>query len=153
MHECCGRVGQGVVQFAVGVRDGHAYALKFYVVQESFDAERELYGNGAIAQFLPRLEAMEANADGALVDKRGHALPSCLAMEKGESLDEWSRRAKPDLFMAVTVRAACCGSAQPGRRSRSVLRWFTSRRTQTAAAETQRMTFCAGRLADAPAVM
>jgi len=104
----CETAGQGVVQFAVGHRDGHAYALKFFVVQDSFDAERELYSDPALGQFLPRLEAMEGNAEGALVDKRGYALPPCIAMEKGESLDEWSRRAKPDLFMAVTVRDACC---------------------------------------------
>eukprot|EP00892_Ulva_mutabilis_P011411 jgi/Ulvmu1/8642/UM046_0047.1 len=97
--------GQGVVQFAVGHRDGHAYALKFFVVRASFDAERTLYADPALAPFLPRLEALEPNEGGALVDNRGHALPPCIAMEKGESLDEWSRRAKPDLFMAVTVLA------------------------------------------------
>lgn len=91
------------MQFAVGARDGHAYALKFFVIPDSFAAEQALYADSALGPFLPRLEAMTDNADGDLVDARGYALPPCIAMEKGESLDEWSRRAKPDLFMAVTV--------------------------------------------------
>lgn len=95
------------------------YALKFFIVAESFAAERELYADAALGPFLPRLEALSDNKDGELVDAAGHALPPCIAMEKGESLDEWSRRAKPDLFMAVTVRAvlvlhAALGLQHPG---------------------------------------
>ena len=45
------------------------------------------------------------NADGAVVDPRGHPLPPCIVMERGESLDIWSERAKPDRMQAFSVRA------------------------------------------------
>lgn len=37
-------------------------------------------------------------------DLQGHALPPCMVMEKCESLQRWSARAQPDLFMSVCVR-------------------------------------------------
>ena len=41
---------------------------------------------------------------GDLVDPRGNALPPCIVMERGESLQEWSDRAEPDLFTSLSVR-------------------------------------------------
>ena len=38
------------------------------------------------------------------VDPAGHALPPCIVMEKGESLDIWSERSGPDRAQAFTVR-------------------------------------------------
>lgn len=34
----------------------------------------------------------------------GYRLPPCIVMERGESLDEWSRRRKPDVWAAMPVR-------------------------------------------------
>ena len=39
-----------------------------------------------------------------LVDPSGNILPPIIIMEKGESLNEWSARAEPDLFMSIAVR-------------------------------------------------
>jgi hypothetical protein len=39
-----------------------------------------------------------------LTDGRGRAMPPFIVMEKGESLSDWSRRSKPDLFQAIAVR-------------------------------------------------
>ena len=52
------------------------------------------------AKFLPQVEAVCDDA----VDPRGRALPPCIVMEKGESLQDWSNRAEPDLFASLAVR-------------------------------------------------
>eukprot|EP00892_Ulva_mutabilis_P008121 jgi/Ulvmu1/5681/UM024_0028.1 len=51
------------------------------------------------ATFLPQLEAVCDDA----VDLRGRRLPPCIVMEKGESLQDWSNRAEPDLFTSLAV--------------------------------------------------
>ena len=48
--------------------------------------------------------AIHSNADNKLVDAHGHALPPCIIMERGESLDIWISRAKPDRLQACMVR-------------------------------------------------
>lgn len=44
------------------------------------------------------------NENGEVVDPDGHPLPPCIVMERGESLDLWSRRNAPDRAQAFTVR-------------------------------------------------
>jgi hypothetical protein len=92
-----------VVQFARGVSDGLDYALKFYVSKTAFDSEGQLYKNAAFAQLLPKVEALCMNEEDAETDAHGIPLPPFIVMEKGEALDEWSRRAKPDQFQSVAV--------------------------------------------------
>jgi hypothetical protein len=41
--------------------------------------------------------------DKSAVDPCGHPLPPCIVMERGESLDLWSDRAKPDRSQAFSV--------------------------------------------------
>ena len=41
----------------------------------------------------------------ALLDRLGRPLPPCIVMERGESLPDWSKRAKPDIFQSVAVLA------------------------------------------------
>jgi hypothetical protein len=43
------------------------------------------------------------NRDGRLLDPWGYRLPPCIVMERGESLDLWSDRAKPDRSQAFSV--------------------------------------------------
>ena len=57
----------------------------------------------AAAKFLPQVEAVCDDA----VDPRGRPLPPCIVMEKGESLQDWSNRAEPDLFTSLAVRPWC----------------------------------------------
>lgn len=45
------------------------------------------------------------NKDGSVVDPQGNPLPPCIVMERGESLDIWSERAKPDRMQSFSVRA------------------------------------------------
>jgi hypothetical protein len=61
-------------------------------------------GNGFLRQFLLQLRAIVDNKDGSVVDPKGHPLPPCIVMERGESLDIWSERAKPDRMQSFSVR-------------------------------------------------
>lgn len=47
---------------------------------------------------------IEDNRNGMLLDPSGYPLPPFIVMERGESLDRWSERAKPDVWQAVSVR-------------------------------------------------
>ena len=60
------------------------------------------------AQFLPKVEKVCDGSSGDLLDPRGRPLPPCIVMEKGESLQDYSERAEPDLFTSLAVRT--CGS-------------------------------------------
>ena len=57
----------------------------------------------AVAQCLPKLEAVADCESGQLHDPRGRSLPSCIVMERGESLHEWADRAKPEIFTTLAV--------------------------------------------------
>lgn len=46
---------------------------------------------------------MASNLDRSLLDPSGNPLPPCIVMERGESLEVWSARAKPDRSQAFTV--------------------------------------------------
>eukprot|EP00892_Ulva_mutabilis_P004372 jgi/Ulvmu1/2306/UM013_0154.1 len=97
--------GQSVVQFAVGIANGVEYAIKLFASQSAFLAEADLYRNPTLRAMLPEIRLITDNADGAFRDTRGHPLPPCIVMERGESLDQWSRRARPDRFQTVSVLA------------------------------------------------
>lgn len=93
-----------MVQFARGMTDQLDYAIKFFVSKKAFDEEGDFYKNSPLGSLLPKCLALCPNDDNMETDAHNIPLPSFLIMEKGESLDEWSRRAKPDNFQAVAVR-------------------------------------------------
>lgn len=97
--------GQAVVQFARGVRDGGQYALKFFLNPRDFRSEKAVYSDSPLGELLPLHYGLYDNEDGVLMDSFGNNLPPCIVMEKGESLDEWTRRRKPDVWAAMPVRS------------------------------------------------
>jgi hypothetical protein len=97
--------GQAVVQFATSSIDPGQYALKFFVSRKDFAAEMAVYTDSPLGKLLPRLEGMYDNRDGGIADPHGHPLPPCIIIERGESLDEWSKRRKPDMWAAMPVRS------------------------------------------------
>eukprot|EP00892_Ulva_mutabilis_P002846 jgi/Ulvmu1/12562/UM091_0003.1 len=99
--------GQGIVAFATGTGDRLGYAIKFFVTLAAFAAERQLYESRVLGALLPKIEDVYDPADtpARFRDRHGQPLPPCMVMERGESLNEWSRRAKPDVFQAVAVLA------------------------------------------------
>ena len=102
--------GQAIVQMARSKTSGLEFAIKFFISSTAFAAERAMYKregdshSNDLAHFLPKVHCVEENLDGALKDVHGHALPPCIVMERGESLDIWAARAKPDRSQAFTVR-------------------------------------------------
>ena len=95
--------GQAVVQFARGAKDPGQYALKFFLSDFDFRSERAVYTDSPLGKLLPRHYGIYENVDGVLRDRRGYKLPACIVMERGESLDEWSKRKKPDVWGAMPV--------------------------------------------------
>lgn len=58
----------------------------------------------------------EASSGSLMLDECGNKLPPFIVMEKGESLIDWSKRNRSDVFQAVAVRfrrtfASSCKSA------------------------------------------
>lgn len=49
---------------------------------------------------------VEANTDKTIVDPQGYPLPPCIVLERGESLDIWAARARPDRAQAFSVWTA-----------------------------------------------
>eukprot|EP00892_Ulva_mutabilis_P008922 jgi/Ulvmu1/6401/UM003_0029.1 len=97
--------GQGMVQFARDLRDDREYAIKLFVSRKAFDSETVLYGDEVLRELLPKIEVMSDNEGGQEGDAHNTPLPPFIVMEKGEALDEWSRRAKPDMFQSVAMLA------------------------------------------------
>lgn len=95
-----------MVQFAKDRRNDLEYAIKFYLSRSAFVDEASLYterGN-PLGQFLPEVRNIVSNEDGAFVDAFGAPMAPCIAMEKGESLDNWSARSKDGLDMITGLQ-------------------------------------------------
>ena len=92
------------MQFARSAMEGcqKTYALKFFLKEKDFESEKSIYRNSPIGKLLPMLAGLVE--DGQLSDPDGHALPPCIIMERGESLNEWCQRRKPDIWGVMPVR-------------------------------------------------
>jgi hypothetical protein len=69
-----------------------------------------IYAGGSRVEhpsIVVQVEALRDGVTGDLVDPQGMALPPCIVMERGESLQEWANRAEPDLFAALAVCLFC----------------------------------------------
>ena len=90
------------------MHDRRDYAVKFFRLRSAFDTHRAVCRTPELEAVFPRVHAAlnpeEAAAE--LRDAAGRPLPPCIVMERGESLNEWSQRAKPDVFQAVAVCAS-----------------------------------------------
>jgi hypothetical protein len=110
--------GQAVVQMVEDGRTRLQYAMKFYLSHADFLQEKELYINPGqpLGRFLPQLHSIIEEKSGALKDRFGNALPSCIVMEKGDALDLWVKSTGEGMDMVtglqvllvVPVLPACC---------------------------------------------
>ncbi|NJR41862.1 MAG: hypothetical protein HC767_03580 [Akkermansiaceae bacterium] len=73
--------------------------------QKDFESEKSIYRKSPIGKLLPMLAGLVE--DGEISDSDGHPLPPCIIMERGESLNEWCQRRKPDIWGVMPV---CVGS-------------------------------------------
>jgi serine/threonine protein kinase len=91
------------MQFARGWHDGEDYAIKFFTVREAFEREDALYSNAVLRDMMPAVKLIEANADGGLRSASGWPFPPCIVIERGESLDKWAERLRPDFPTILQV--------------------------------------------------
>jgi hypothetical protein len=92
--------GQAIVQFATEVSTDAEFAIKFFATRQSFSDEAALYrddSDNPLCSMLPAVRDIIDNLDGRFTDSVGDPLPPCIVMEKGESLNIWSRRNKGGL--------------------------------------------------------
>lgn len=103
---CGGHAGQAVVQTVRHELSSTDYVLKAFATTAAFNAEAALYTDGdrPLGAFLPQMHEILDNAGRGFRDPHGHAMPPCIVMEKGEALDVWCSRRKPDLGQAYVVR-------------------------------------------------
>jgi hypothetical protein len=93
---------QGVVRFAsLAVNPSKQFAVKFFVERHHFEVEQALYANASLLDFLPPTDDVSSNNLEPHV--LGSVLPPMIVIERGESLDEWTRRCKPDFFMCISI--------------------------------------------------
>lgn len=104
--------GQGVVQFARGVHDGEEYAIKFFTHRPAFLCEFELYQNPVLRNMMPAVTQIESNEDGRIRSTSGWPMPPCIVIERGESLDKWALRIKPDFTTILQVLTHVCTRLQ-----------------------------------------
>lgn len=52
----------------------------------------------------PQVRHIEANATGAVRSTSGWPFPPCIVIERGESLDKWAERLKPDFPTILQAR-------------------------------------------------
>ena len=86
--------------------DKHEYAIKIFPSRSAFDVERALRDKLTLAAVLPLAPLVHdpQEAGELRADVRGRVLAPCIVMPRGESLHAWSQRARPDVFLAATVR-------------------------------------------------
>jgi serine/threonine protein kinase len=102
--------GQGVVQFARDItKPTSEFAIKFYTQFDAFARERDLYMEPQLREMMPATHEIIGNEDGAIRMPDGYVLPPSIVIEKGESLDVWSRREKHDF---ITVMQVLCHIAE-----------------------------------------
>ena len=92
------------MQFARGLHDGQDYAIKFFFVRSAFDQEEKLYSNPVLRNMMPAVKLIEPNADGRVCSASGWPFPPCIVIERGESLDKWAERLRPDFPTILQVQ-------------------------------------------------
>jgi hypothetical protein len=96
-------ISQLLLQFARGMRDGQDYAIKFFTARSAFDSERRLYSNSVVRSMMPAIKYIEPNNEGSIRSASGYKFPPCIVIERGESLDKWAERIKPDFPTILQV--------------------------------------------------
>ena len=91
------------MQFARGHHDGQDYAIKFFTARDAFEREDALYSNKVLRDMMPAVKMIEANADNAIRSTSGWPFPPCIVIERGESLDKWAERLRPDFVTILQV--------------------------------------------------
>jgi hypothetical protein len=84
--------GQGCVQFVHDPIRRRDFAVKFFFNLDAFKREAALYADPVLRAMMAATRNVYSNADGALRSPKGYAFPPHIVIERGEPLDEWSKR-------------------------------------------------------------
>jgi hypothetical protein len=98
--------GSAVVQFTTAAntsKELSATALKFHTKRPPFDRTLGLFADPKARALMPAVLDVVPNNDGQATG--GVVLPPCVVMRKGESLEEWAARMKPNL--PASLHALC----------------------------------------------
>lgn len=81
------------------------YAMKFFLSKAAFHEEKMLYVDSSmpLGAFLPELHRIVEAPNQEFTDAFGGFLPSCIIMEKGETLDLWVKHHRHDLITGLQV--------------------------------------------------
>ena len=93
--------GAGVVQFARDVHTGAPLALKFYVRRSGYDRVAGLLANPALAPHLRFVH--KARPNDWEQQSAGQVLPASVIATRGEPLEAWARRVRPNLPTALNA--------------------------------------------------
>ena len=96
--------GHSTVQIAQHTATHVTYALKFFLCPAAFQRAKTLYTDTSkpLGHFLPAMARM--HEAGELTGVHGDALPACIIMQPGESLDLFMRhKRKLDLISCLKV--------------------------------------------------
>ena len=100
--------GHSTVQIAEHTTTHVTYAMKFFLCPAAFQRAKTLYTDSSkpLGHFLPAMARM--HEVGELTGVHGDALPACIIMQPGESLDLYMRHKghKLDLITCLKVRPA-----------------------------------------------
>lgn len=103
-----------VVSAALTAPQASQVAIKFVLQRAAFERELQLYADERLQGLMPKLvESHASTGSGTLRTPQGVALPPVIVTERGQSLDEWSRRVQPDFITCLQVRAAGNPSSSP----------------------------------------
>jgi hypothetical protein len=84
--------GQGCVQFVHDPVEHSSLAVKFFFKLEAFQREAALYADPVIRVMMAATRSLCANTDGVLRSSSGIVFPPHIVIERGEPLDEWTKR-------------------------------------------------------------
>jgi hypothetical protein len=100
--------GQSVVQLVEDRRTRTQYAMKLFLSKQAFQEEKNLYMDSSmpLGAFLPELHRLVEAPHEEFTDVFGGFLPSCIIMEKGDTLDHWIKNHRHDLITGLQVRYA-----------------------------------------------
>lgn len=71
---------------------------RFFLERKDFDAEVELYRDATLSQILPQILHGDDNARGSACTRGGYILPPYLVLERGITLEAWSRTHARNFF-------------------------------------------------------
>lgn len=79
--------------------------MQFFTFLPAFEREAALYRDRTLQEMMPATHAVVDNRSGNARTRGGFVFPPCIIIERGESLERWAQRERPDFVTMLQVRA------------------------------------------------